>query len=80
MGGIAQPRAAKISDSYTDLYGDSQWCRPSYEYEKAISEVKERFVAGQLVFQGAWNALEIAGEALFSHGCVFRMMAGTDFS
>lgn len=41
---------------------------PWYEYEKAVSEVKERFVAGQLVFQGAWNALEIAGEALFSHG------------
>lgn len=53
---------------YTDLYGDSQWCRPSYEFEKASSKVKERFVAGQLVFQGAWNALEIAGEILFSHG------------
>lgn len=53
---------------YTDLYGDTQWCRPAYEYEKAVSEVKERFVAGQLVFQGAWNAFEIAGEALFSNG------------
>jgi hypothetical protein len=53
---------------YTDLYGDSQWCRPSYEYDKAVSEVKERFVAGQLVFHGAWNAFEIAGEALFLHG------------
>jgi len=53
---------------YTDLDGDSQWCRPAYEYEKAVSEVKERFVAGQLVFQGAWNAFEIAGEALFSNG------------
>lgn len=53
---------------YTDLYGDTQWCRPAYEYDKADSELKERFVAGQLVFQGAWNAFEIAGEALFSNG------------
>lgn len=39
-----------------------------HEYDKAVSEVKERFVAGQLVFHGAWNAFEIAGEALFLHG------------
>lgn len=53
---------------YTDVHGDSQWCRPGYEYDKAISEVKERFVAGQLVFQGAWNAFELAGGALFLTG------------
>ena len=33
-------------------------------FDDAESSIKERFVAGQLVFQGAWNALELAGSSL----------------
>ena len=43
-------------------------CSSGRDYDNAVSDVKERFVAGQLVFQGAWNAFEIAGEALFLNG------------
>lgn len=53
---------------YTDVFNDSMMCSSSRDYDNAMSDMKERFVAGQLVFQGAWNAFEIAGEALFGHG------------
>lgn len=53
---------------YTDVFNHGRMCSSARDYENAISDVKERFVAGQLVFQGAWNAFEIAGEALFAHG------------
>jgi hypothetical protein len=49
-----------------DVLGFNPWC---YDLEDiAVSKVKQRFVAGQLIFQGAWNAFEVAGEALFLHG------------
>lgn len=53
---------------YTDVFNDSMMCSSGRDYDNAVSDVKERFVAGQLVFHGAWNAFEIAGEALFLHG------------
>lgn len=53
---------------YTGVFNDGMMCSSARDYDNAISNMKERFVAGQLVFQGAWNAFEIAGEALFSHG------------
>jgi hypothetical protein len=53
---------------HTDVFNDSMMCGSASAYDDVISNMKERFVAGQLVFQGAWNAFEIAGEALFAHG------------
>ncbi|QIK42414.1 hypothetical protein [Pontivivens nitratireducens] len=53
---------------YTDVFNESMMCSSARDYDNAVSDVKERFVAGQLVFQGAWNAFEIAGEALFLRG------------
>lgn len=50
---------------YIDVHGDSVMCGAAADHDDAMSRVKERFVAGQLVFQGAWNALELAGESLF---------------
>lgn len=48
----------------TDVHGESLMCRPASEYHDMKSGAKERFVAGKLVFQGAWNALEMAGNLL----------------
>lgn len=53
---------------HTDVFNDSMMCGSASAYDDVISNMKERFVAGQLVFQGAWNAFEIAGEALFANG------------
>ena len=50
---------------YTNLYYDDHgMCSAAGEFDDAESSIKERFVAGQLVFQGAWNALELAGRSL----------------
>ncbi len=50
---------------YTDVFNDSTMCSSAGAHDDAISKMKERFVAGQLVFHGAWNAFEIAGKTLF---------------
>ena len=51
---------------YTDVHGEGLMCSSMADYDNAVSRVKERFVAGKLVFQGAWNSFEIAGNTLFN--------------
>ena len=53
---------------YTDVHGEGLMCSSAYDHDMAFSRVKERFVAGQLVFQGAWNAFEASWQSLFSPG------------
>ncbi|EFL89443.1 hypothetical protein R2A130_3582 [Ahrensia sp. R2A130] len=48
-----------------DVHGDSAMCSSAFESDEAHARVTERFVAGQLVFQGVWNCLEVVGGALF---------------
>jgi hypothetical protein len=53
---------------YTDVYADSSMCSSASERDEAFSKVNRHFVSGQLVFQGVWNAFEIAGsEVLLSN-------------
>jgi hypothetical protein len=56
--------AASLSDlsANTDIHGDTMMCRDAAEFERANSELAEKYLAGVIVFSLTWTAYESAVE------------------